>query len=125
MADEIERPTTLSQLEEKWQVEERPFQSGTAVMGGAIRWLRERWNNVSTKWYVRAILQQQNEFNRLTVQHLQEIQGQMEDVNGRLVAQDRDQSDLAHDVGELTAQLVQTNRLLQSIDDRLSRLEME
>jgi hypothetical protein len=30
---------------------------------------------------------------------------------------------LAHDLGELTAQLVQTNRLLQSIDDRLSSLE--
>lgn len=123
MTDKAGWPTTLSQLEQKWQVEERPFHSSTAVFGALITRLREGWNNVSTKWYVRAILQQQNEFNRLTVQHLEGIQSQMEDINGRLIAQDRDQSGLTHDLGELTAQLIQTNRLLQSIDERLSRLE--
>lgn len=116
-------PPILSQLQQKWQVQERPFQSQTAVIGPLIAWLRGAWNSIATKWYVRPIVQQQNEFNRLAVSHLEEIAGRFEELNGRLTAQDKDQSALVHDVGELTTQLIQTNRLLQSIDDRLSRLE--
>ena len=120
----IQQPTTtLSQLQQKWQVEERPFQSNTAVVGPLITWLRQSWNSISTKWYVRAIVQQQNEFNRLTVAQFQEVEKIVTDMNSRLVAQDQDQSNLTHDLGQLTAQLIQTNRLLQSIDDRLSNLE--
>ncbi|MFZ0545042.1 MAG: hypothetical protein WAM60_06375 [Candidatus Promineifilaceae bacterium] len=123
MTDIPERPTNLDQLRQKWQVEERPFQSRTAVVGPLIAWLRGAWNSISTKWYVRAIVQQQNEFNRLTLAQLEEVAARFEALDGRLVAQDQDQSALIHDVGELTTQLVQTNRLLQSIDERLSRLE--
>jgi hypothetical protein len=123
MIDTNERPTTLSQLQQKWQVEERPFQSQTAVIGPLIARLRGAWNAVATKWYVRPIVQQQNEFNRLTVRQLEEIAVRFESLNGRLIAQDKDQSALIHDLGELTTQLIQTNRLLKSIDDRLSRLE--
>ncbi len=123
MTDKNTQPKTLTQLQQKWQVQERPFQSNTAVIGPFITWFRQSWNSISTKWYVRPIVQQQNEFNRLTVSHLEAIQNQVEDINGRLIAQDKDQSALTHDLGQLTAQLIQTNRLLQSIDDRLSHLE--
>ena len=125
MTDNAKRPPTLELLQEKWQVEERPFRSQTAVIGPVIAWLRNAWNNVAAKWYVRAVVQQQNEFNRLAVEQLQEVQARFEELNGRLVAQDQDQSALTHDLGELTTQLIQTNRLLQSIDERLARLEKE
>jgi predicted nuclease with TOPRIM domain len=72
---------------------------------------------------VRAIVQQQNQFNYLTVRQLEEVAERFEDLNGRLLAQDKEQSALIHDVGQLTAQLIQTNRLLKSIDERLARLE--
>lgn len=117
------QPPALTQLQQKWQVAERPFQSNTAVIGPIIARLRTIWNNIATKWYVRPIVQQQNEFNRLTVTHLEEIALHFEELNGRLIAQDKDQSNLTHDLGELTTQLIQTNRLLKSIDERLSRLE--
>lgn len=117
------QPPTLTQLQEKWQVAERPFQSNTAVIGPIVVRLRTIWNNIATKWYVRPIVQQQNEFNRLTVTHLEEMALRIEELNGRLINQDRSQSTLTHDLGELTTQLIQTNSLLQSIDDRLSRLE--
>jgi hypothetical protein len=129
MTENAKRPSALEQLQEKWQVEERPFRSQTAVIGPFIAGLRNAWNSVATKWYVRAIVQQQNEFNRLAVDQLEEMQSRfealIEEQNGRLIAQDRDQSALTHDLGELTAQLIQTNRLLQSIDERLARLEKE
>lgn len=117
--------TTLNQLQQKWQVEERPFHSPTAVIGPLIARLRAAWNSISTKWYVRPIVQQQNEFNRLTVRQLEEVAERFEELDGRLIAQDKDQSALAHDLGQLTTQLIQTNRLLKSIDERLSRLEKE
>ena len=123
MTNTLKSPSTLTQLQQKWQVEERPFQSNTAVVAPLIAWLRGAWNSIATKWYVRPIVQQQNEFNRLTVKQLEEIAVRFEALDGRLIAQDKDQSALVHDVGELTTQLIQTNRLLKSIDDRLSRLE--
>jgi hypothetical protein len=123
MTNTLKSPSTLTQLQQKWQVEERPFQSNTAVVGPLIAWLRGAWNSIATKWYVRPIVQQQNEFNRLTVKQLEEIAVRFEALDGRLIAQDKDQSALVHNVGELTTQLIQTNRLLKSIDDRLSRLE--
>lgn len=120
------QPTPLAQLQKKWQVQERPFQSDTPLIGPLIVWLRESWNSVSTKWYVRPLIQQQNEFNRLTVEQLKEIielRMRLEEFNGRLIAQDKNQSTIVHDMGELTTQLIQTNHLLKSIDERLARLE--
>ncbi len=100
----------------KSQVEERPFISETAVIGGLIIRFREFWNSISTKWYVRPLLQQQNEFNHLVAQSIHEH-------DAWLIAQDREQTAYNRDIAELTAQLIQTNRLLHSIDERLSRLE--
>jgi hypothetical protein len=86
------------------------------VIGGLIARFREMWNNVSTKWYVRPLLQQQNEFNHLVVRTIREH-------DDWLIALDRDQTALNHNTAELTAQLIQMNRLLHSVDERLSRLE--
>lgn len=100
----------------KSQVEERPFTSETAVIGSLIARFREFWNSISTKWYVRPLLQQQNEFNRLITQAIQEH-------DEWLIALDREQTALTHNTAEITAQLIQMNRLLQSVDEKLSRLE--
>lgn len=112
MADNVEKDW----LEQYARIEEQPFRSETAVIGPLIARFRALWNSVSTRWYVRPLLQQQNRFNRLLVERLH-------DHEQRLIAQDREQSALTHDLAELTAQLVQTNRLLASIDERLARLE--
>jgi len=104
------------ELLEKSQIKERPFVSETAVIGGLIAKFRELWNSVATKWYIRPLLQQQNEFNRLIARAVYE-------QDERLIAQDRDRVDSNSNIAELTSQLIQTNRLLNSIDERLSRLE--
>lgn len=103
-------------LTAKSQVRERPFTSETAVIGSLIARFREMWNNISTKWYVRPLLQQQNEFNHLAAQAIREH-------DEWLIALDREQTALNHNTAELTAQLIQMNRLLHSVDEKLSRLE--
>jgi hypothetical protein len=119
----LEMPLTLVQLETSWQIAEKPFVSSVPLVGPLLTWLRTTWNNVATKWYVRAILQQQNEFNRLTVRHQEYLQERLWEFDRRLIDQDRDQSVLSHNLAELSAGLNQMNRLLQSIDERLARLE--
>ncbi len=103
-------------LEEKSQVKEQPFVSETPLIGPLLVRFREAWNSVSAKWFVRAILQQQNEFNALLVSRLH-------DIDERLIAQDHDTTLLRHDLAEVTVQLIQTNRLLATIDERLARIE--
>ena len=67
-------------------------------------------------WGGRAILRMQKVVDKVLAGRIVQLQGQVID-------QDRELSDLAHDVGELTAQVVQMNRMLSSIDERLARLE--
>ncbi len=65
---------------------ERPFLSQVPWLGPAIAGFRESWNSVSTKWYVRPMLQQQNEFNRDLVQVLSDLTRQVAELEARLAA---------------------------------------
>jgi hypothetical protein len=103
-------------LYDKAEIKEQPFRSPTRMVGPLIARFRSLWNSVSTKWYVRPLLQQQNRFNQLLVERLQ-------DHDVRLIEQDRDQTALTHDLADVAAQLKQTNRHLASIERRLQRLE--
>lgn len=110
-------------MDENWivnqsQIQERPFTSSTPIVGPLIAYFRAAWNSVATKWYVRALLLQQNAFNKLVATQLQEH-------DTRLVSQDETQTHLTHQMAEMTVQLTQMNRRLQSIEERLSRLEAD
>jgi ubiquinone biosynthesis protein UbiJ len=100
-------------LHSKATIQEHHFQ-GTPL----ISRLREAWASVAARWMVRAVVQQQNEFNHLLVLRLQ-------DVDARIIAQDKDTTQLRHDLAEVTAQLVQNRRLLEQIAQRLDRLERQ
>ncbi|MFN8498736.1 MAG: hypothetical protein U0641_12865 [Anaerolineae bacterium] len=65
---------------------ERPFLSQVPMLGSAIAGFRESWNSVSTKWYVRPMLQQQNEFNLALVQALTDLTRQVAELEERLAA---------------------------------------
>lgn len=103
-------------LIEKAELQEQPFRSDVPVVGPLIARVREAWNSVATRWYVRALVQQQSRFNRLVAERLAE-------QDERLLEQDGEQTALVHDLAELSAQLAQANRLLSSIEQRLARLE--
>lgn len=109
-------PLDSGQLQAMAVVQEQPFRSRVPILGPAIAWFRDRWNGISTRWYVRPLLQQQNDFNQRLVQRLQEH-------NARLEAQEQAQLEIIEDAAELAEQLKEMNRLLRSIDERLARLE--
>lgn len=98
-------------LDNKAEVQEHTFQSGNPLVGR----LREAWAGVAARWLVRAVVQQQNEFNHLVVHRMQ-------DIDARIIAQDHDTTRLRHDLAEVTAQLVQNRRILERIEQRLDAL---
>ena len=135
----------LSQLRTKQRIQEQPFISHVPVFGPLIAHLRAAWNSVSTKWYVRSLLQQQNEFNDLVVNALAaldlaqrnqatrlgdlgtmppgDLEIRIRDHEAWLVAQDREQAEQVRDLAELRLLLTQMNRLLVGMDERVQRPE--
>jgi hypothetical protein len=53
----------LDALNRTWKVSPRPFESDVAVLGPLIIAFRDLANNLSTRWYVQSLLDQQVAFN--------------------------------------------------------------
>lgn len=100
----------------EWEVQEKPFFSSMPLIGPLVVRLRTAWNNVATKWYVRLVLEQQNAFNRLTTD-------QTSALSAQLVEQDRQGSEMAHDIAQLTAQIAQLRIQLEELQEQLDHLE--
>jgi GT2 family glycosyltransferase len=66
----------VAELETLWDVHERPFTSQVPILGRWIVALRNLWNSVATKWYVRPLLSQQVRFNGAVVRALLQLYGQ-------------------------------------------------
>jgi hypothetical protein len=140
---------------------EHHFHSDVPLIGSLIAWIRDRWNSVATKWYVRPLIQQQSEFNEVVVDRLagmearlqrltelqtrlvllheqlveretslmqqhehlvglvaelrSQLQTRLHDHDAWLIAQDRDQSELVHDLAELGLCLVRWQRALPDL----------
>ena len=110
----------MAWLEEKGRLEEQPFTSSVPLFGPIIVRMRSAWNSVAAKWVIRPIIQQQNEFNALIVKQMSNVESQ---VFEQVIEQDREQTVLIREMGELSVQLNQMNRLLEAIDGRLAGLE--
>ena len=118
--DKQQEEKAMAWLREKGQLKERPFSSSVPLLGPLIARFRSLWNSVASKWYVRPLIQQQNEFNALLVQRLGDLEGQ---VIPQMIEQDREQTRLGRETAELGLQIAQLNRLLQALEERLARLE--
>jgi hypothetical protein len=66
----------VAELETLWEVRERPFTSQVPLLGRWIVALRNSWNSVATKWYVRPLLSQQVRFNGAVVRALLQLYAQ-------------------------------------------------
>lgn len=71
---------TLAELNGRWVLREVPFTSDVPVIGGLIVTVRNFWNWMSTKWYVRGLLQQQTEFNALVVRAFNEMNAERQQL---------------------------------------------
>jgi len=80
------RARLLAEMEAAHALQERPFTSEVPVFGRLIAAVRSLWNSVSTKWYVRPLVQQQTVFNIRTLVYLRILQEQLdhlvEDLRG-------------------------------------------
>lgn len=139
--DEQPDPTTeYDHLRRLATLHEVPFTSDVPVVGGLIVWFRNAWNSVATKWYIRPLAAQQTTFNETVIEKLaadrQSIRDDLAQVlaqteqtssilDERLVAQDREQVQAVHDLGELAAQLTALRGAVSELEARLARLESD
>ena len=75
---------TLDQLRPTATLQEYRFRSQVPLIGPLIARFRELWNSVSTKWYVRPLIQQQSEINQQLVAALVAQAAALRDVASRL-----------------------------------------
>lgn len=103
----------LAELETRIPIVEQPFRSRLPVIGGLIVWVRTRWNNIATRWYVLPMLQQQNEINGLWLAAFKE---HTQAVNAQLEALEQDQM-------AAMEYLAQLGYRLARLEERLTQLE--
>lgn len=102
----------LETMSTAWQLQEHPFTSRFPL----IARLRELWNSVATKWYMRPILAQQSAYNQLVVQQAAAQQQHLAHTADWLSQQD-------HDLVTLTRQMADLRQQLQAAQARIAELE--
>lgn len=85
-ADYSNLQESLAELLAQGHLTEPDFTSRTPVMGGLIVLVRRLWNWMSTKWYVRPLLEQQSEVNAQTAQLLGELFQEI-DIDGQRLSE--------------------------------------
>ncbi|MCU0500161.1 MAG: hypothetical protein MUC51_00080 [Anaerolineae bacterium] len=137
-------PDPLDQLRAMVTLQEQGFRSQVPLIGPLIARFRELWNGVATKWYVRPLIQQQNAINQQQVALLSAQVAGLRDVVSRLAVDearlhhqavrqqdhdewlidlDHEQVSLTRSQAEFAVRLIQVERLLLEIEQRLARLE--
>jgi hypothetical protein len=100
------------QLDEQRTITEPTFQSDTPLVGPLVAAFRQQWNDVSTKWYVRLIMEQQQTFNALAARLLAEQARLLEDRETQTKANAQDVTLLANQLLEMQQQI---NELTQTV----------
>ncbi|MEI7553767.1 glycosyltransferase family 2 protein [Candidatus Chlorohelix sp.] len=95
-------PSRLSDVKKGWLVEEKSFNSRIPFVAA----LRERFNNISTRWYVKPILQQQVDYNATVARAIEDM--------GQLV--------LAHETAR-NIELAALAERFTGVEKRLNRIE--
>jgi hypothetical protein len=105
-----EADKSLSNLRASGILDEPEFHSEVPLIGELISSFREQWNSVSTKWYVRALIQQQMEFNAQVVtmfEHLCESDRRLASVFAEYIRED------GREIVELSRRLQDLYQLLE------------
>jgi len=108
MSDDRFEKARLAELRQRATLEEYQFVSAAPGVGRLLARLRAAWNGVATKWQVRPMLEQQSAFNRSLVDWLARRQTGMgqdapDDVGARLIAADREATQLSGELGAVAA----------------------
>lgn len=115
---------TLNQVRANWNVQSFQFESSVPVIGSSIAAFRAAWNSIATKWQVRHILGQQNNFN-LTVYHLfQELCQEVGDLSRKVVMQDQRTRELSRDAQQLVEEVEHGKAVLDEVVERLEEFDL-
>ncbi len=98
----------LVELKKSWKVEEKPFRSALPF----VATLREKFNSISTKWYVRPLLQQQVDYNGAVARVLETL---VQLTVGQDAANDMEYTVLASRLTTLEERLERIEALLERI----------
>lgn len=112
----------LKEVMSGWRVREKPFRSSVPVLGRLIVSLRERINNLSTRWYVQPILQQQVEYNASVARTLREISRQLADLQARVRLEALLTAGLVSSDNGMTMQ--QLSSEIESLRSRIEQIEL-
>jgi transposase len=123
---------TSTRLAKRAQIAEPEFTSPTAVLGPVIVAVRRFWNWMSTKWYVRQVIQQQNAFNAEVVATMGALEDRFARVEEKLatwegmaIAAERSWVALNRDVALLETRLQRLEDRLGAIEEQLHNLADE
>lgn len=101
----------LRDLNAQWMIREQPFTSNTPLIGPLIVKVRDAWNWMSTKWYVRPLLQQITAFNLTVVRAFRDVEAE--------------QSRVAEHIRELEALTRQQAAEIEALRHDVQRLRAE
>ena len=99
-----ERPLS-DELHAAWQIKEQPFTSVAPIVGPLIARFREMWNSISTKWYVRPLIQQQNAINAQLVEKLLMAQETIATLDCEISDLRRSQAQVIYELRQELAQI--------------------
>jgi len=114
------RAQHLDELKAVCKIEERPFVSDKPIVGPLIARIRELWNSVAAKWFVRAQMQQQMMFNLTVVRTCMDFMTLVDEIQAQARDADQDSALLAERLVELGERISDD---LYAISERLGRLE--
>ena len=124
MCEVVQRPSPSGgypqkQLNEQRTITEPTFQSDAPLVGPLIAAFRQQWNDVSTKWYVRLIMEQQQAFNALVARLLAEQARLLEDRETQARANAQDVTLLANQLLEMQQQISELTQTVALLHEQL------
>ena len=111
---------SVKELRERWEIKPQPFRSHTPIVGPLIVLFRRLWNNVSTRWYVDPILQQQVEFNGSVMRALQQMEMLLRSFHEDLPYMREERAEYDHMSLAMTRSLAQLELVLSELDARIA-----
>lgn len=107
----------LHEAQSLTEIREQPFHSNVPIFGRWIAAFRQRWNRVSTEWYVRPMIRQQSTFNSLLWHALTQSRQQQYDLQQRIALTLTEYlSGQAQEISELSQEVERLKRRVAELD---------
>jgi GT2 family glycosyltransferase len=101
------------------EIREQPFRSTVPIFGRWIAAFRQRWNRISTEWYVRPMIRQQSTFNSLIWHALTQSRQQQHDIEQRMALTLTEYlSGQAQEISELSREVERLKRCVAELDEK-------